>query len=54
MAKPKKSERKIKDLQVEVERSANVMGGEAVVVGGPAPTRKTIYRKINNLFRPKS
>ena len=51
----KKSKRKVKDLQTDVGTGANVKGGQAsVVAGGPVPSRKSIYRKLNETFRPKS
>ena len=46
---PKKAKRKIKDLQVDAEKGADVKGGQAAI-----PSRSSIYRKLNNLFRPKS
>jgi hypothetical protein len=47
--KPKKAERKIEDLQVDETTGAEVKGGQAAI-----PTRASIYRRINNIFRPKS
>jgi hypothetical protein len=50
MAKePKKAKRKIKDLQVDTPTSDNVKGGRAAL-----PTRASLYRKLNQMFRPKS
>ena len=50
MAKqPKKATRKIKDLQVDAQAGKDVKGGQAAL-----PTRDSIYRKLNQIFRPKS
>ena len=47
--KPKKADRKIEDLQVDETTGAAVKGGQAAI-----PSRPSIYRKINNILRPKS
>lgn len=50
MAKePKKAKRKTKDLAPDASKGANVKGGQAQV-----PNRDGIYRKLNEVFRPKS
>jgi hypothetical protein len=45
----KTEQRKIKDLQTDDATGANVKGGQAAI-----PTRSSIYRTLNKLFRPKS
>ncbi len=50
MAKePKKAKRKIKDLDPDAAKGANVKGGQAEI-----PNRRSIYRKLNELFIPRS
>ena len=45
----KAKQRKIKDLQTDDTTGANVKGGQAAL-----PTRSSLYRSLNKLFRPKS